>query len=182
MDVERDANRVLETLMPVEKDIQTEQGACYHVRLMPYRTLENVIDGVVITFVDITMIKQSEELRRLATVVRDSNDAITLQGLDGSIRTWNRGAEIMYGYSEKEALKMNITQLVPMELRKESLDMIKKIERGEDIKSFRTKRLTKTGKILDVWLTVTKLTDNSGDINAVATTERDVTGGGIKMK
>ncbi|MCJ7509056.1 MAG: PAS domain S-box protein, partial [candidate division Zixibacteria bacterium] len=55
---------------------------------------------------DITERKQAEEhMRRLATVVRDSNDAVTIQDFEGKIITWNRGAEKMYGWSEEEALR-----------------------------------------------------------------------------
>ena len=52
--------------------------------------------------------KNLEKFRRMATVIQDSNDAITFQDLDGNILAWNRGAEIMYGYSEAEALTKNI--------------------------------------------------------------------------
>ncbi|MBC7427593.1 MAG: PAS domain S-box protein, partial [Bacteriovorax sp.] len=49
-----------------------------------------------------------EKFRRMTTVIQDSNDAITFQDLEGNILAWNRGAEIMYGYSEAEALSKNI--------------------------------------------------------------------------
>ena len=55
----------------------------------------------------------NENIRRLATVVKDSNDAITIHDFEGHITAWNHGAELMYGYSEKEALKMNIDLLTP---------------------------------------------------------------------
>ena len=65
------------------------------MRIMPYNTLENVIIGAVITFIDITemrrmkkILKDSESMRRLALVVHDSNDAITLQDLMGHILAW----------------------------------------------------------------------------------------------
>ncbi len=167
---------MLDTLITKEVDISVEEGESYHVRLMPYRTLDNVIDGVVITFVDITGIKKSEEIRRLATVVRDSNDAITVYELDGTITAWNKSAAKMYGYSEQEALKMNITQLVPAELRKEAGKMLKDIKKGDVQEPFKTRRLTKDGRSLDVWLTITKLVDDAGDITSIATTERVVPG------
>lgn len=57
--------------------------------------------------------QQEQQIRRLATVVRDSNDAITLKDFEGRFTAWNHGAEMMYGYSEKEALQMNVRQLTP---------------------------------------------------------------------
>jgi two-component system CheB/CheR fusion protein len=145
------------------------------MRILPYRTLENMIDGVVITFVNIDKIKEGEELRRLAKVARDSNDAITVQEFDGSITAWNLGAERMYGYSESEALKMNISELVPEEKKKEALNLVRQISSGDTIDSLKTQRLTKDGRILEVWLTVTELVDEEGNIVSVATTERDIT-------
>ena len=87
---------------------------------------------------------------------------------------WNKGAEKMYGFSEKEALKMNIRDIVPDEMRQEALTMIQKVQ-SEELESFQTQRINKQGKILDVWLTVTTLTDDQGKTIAVATTERDIT-------
>ena len=74
-----------------------------HIR--PYRTLENMIEGAVINFVEITqMVLAQEELRHLATVMRDAHDAITVQDMAGRILAWNPGAEQMYGRSEAEDL------------------------------------------------------------------------------
>jgi two-component system CheB/CheR fusion protein len=150
--------------------------------MSPYRTIENIIDGVVITFVNITKIKRAEKVlrdsetnRRLAAVVRDSNDAITVQDFEGNITAWNKGAEKMYGYSEDEALKMNIYDIVPENKGKEASAFIKKVLK-KDIESFETQRINKDGKQLNVWLTVTKLVDDDGNPVAIATTERDITG------
>ena len=116
------------------------------------------------------------KLRRLVRVVIDSNDAITVQDFEGNITAWNKGAEKMYGYSEAEALKMNIRDIVPQNHQSEALDFVRKLqEEEEEVESYETKRLTKDGKVLDVWLTVGRLLDNQGKPIAVATTERDVT-------
>ena len=106
-------------------------------------------------------------------MIRDSDDAITVQDFEGNINAWNSGAEKMYGYSEAEALKMNIKDIVPDKKRSEALDFIKKVQE-EEVKSFKTQRKTKDGQILDVWLTVTILVDDEGKPVAVGTTERDL--------
>ena len=67
------------------------------------------------------------DIRRLAVVVKDSNDAITVQDLLGNIKTWNRGAEKMYGYTEAEALKMNMAQVVPPGKKKEEIEYLQRI-------------------------------------------------------
>lgn len=113
--------------------------------------------------------------RRLAIVLKDSIDAITLQDVHGNIIAWNKGAEKIYGYSEAEALTMNIQQLVPQDKKKETEQYYKQIASGHLIKSFETQRISKSGKILDVWLVVTCLKNDSGSIDSIATTERDIT-------
>lgn len=121
-------------------------------------------------------IKQSlEKFRRMATVIKDSNDAITFQDLEGNILAWNQGAEIMYGYSEAEALNMNIVDTVPKEYQEEALGFLASLKRGELVPNLETKRKTKDGRIVDVWLTNTKLTDDKGKLTGIATTERDIT-------
>lgn len=120
-------------------------------------------------------IQNEADLRRLATVVFDSNDAITVQKLDGTITAWNKGAERMYGYNELEALGMNILDIVPVTQKEEAIDLLRQIKSGRHVDSIETKRVSKDGRTLDVWLTLTKLTDDMGEVVAVATTERDVT-------
>jgi two-component system CheB/CheR fusion protein len=188
----KDAKKVLETLATKETEVETKDGSWYFMRIMPYRTITNVIDGVVIVFEDISERKKTQleleiisrtNIRRLAAVVRDSNDAVTLQDKSGNIITWNRGATKMYGYTEAEALKMNIQNIVPDEKKKETLAFIKDIFQEKIIESFETQRLTKDGKMLDVWLTVTVVKDGKDKPEYVATTERDITrfkrGGGL---
>ena len=187
--LEEDVRAVLDTLTPLEVEAQTKTGGWYLMRIRPYRTLENVIEGAVITFVDITERKQMEialrdsearlaadheSLRRMAIIVQDSNDAITVQGFDGRILAWNRGAARMYGWSEAEALGMNIVETLPQDRRDEYRSFMHRLESGEAIESFETQRVTKDGRILNVWLTVTRLINDAGTITSLATTERDM--------
>jgi two-component system CheB/CheR fusion protein len=169
-----DARAVLKDLVYREKEVQSKDGPFYTVRIAPYRTLENVIDGVVITFVDITQIKNLEAEHRLAAVVKDSNDAITVQDFAGNITAWNKGAEAMYGYREAEALNMNIKEVIPQGETEAELKFLQQIKAGIAVKPFRTKRKTKDGRILDVWLTLTRLDDDAGNPIEIATTERDL--------
>jgi PAS domain S-box-containing protein len=134
------------------------------------------LTGIATTERDITVqTKTLEKFRRMATVIQDSNDAITFQDLEGNILAWNQGAELMYGYSEDEALSMNIVDTVPKEYQEEALGFLASLKRGELVPNLETKRKTKDGGILDVWLTNTKLTDDKGKLTGLATTERDIT-------
>jgi PAS domain S-box-containing protein len=114
-------------------------------------------------------------IRRMAAVVKDSNDAITIQDFEGRITAWNRGAELMYGYSESEALVMNIERLTAPGKVAEQKDFIRRLVAGEAVSSFETQRVTKGGRVLDVWMTVTKLVDKAGESIGIASTERDIT-------
>lgn len=113
--------------------------------------------------------------RRLAAVLQDSNDAILLQDLQGVIRAWNRGAERIYGYSREQALGMNIRQILPEDRWAEASALTERLKLGEEVASFETRRLTRDGRVLDVWLTVTPALDDEGRPMGIATTERDIT-------
>ena len=169
-----DVQAVLETLIMREIEVQTRAGTWYLMRIRPYRTIENVIEGAVITFVDITERKRLEGLARLAVVLRDANDAVTVQDLQGRILAWNRGAERMYGWSEAEALCMNVVALIPDASSAENAAHLRRAA-GEPVEPFRTQRRAKDGRILDVWLMITRLVNEAGETTAFATTERDIT-------
>jgi two-component system CheB/CheR fusion protein len=169
------AKEVLRTLTRQELEVEDKNGVWYSVRITPYRTLENVINGVVINFVDVSKLKDIHQLNRLATVVRDSNDAVTVQDFDGNILAWNKGAAQTYGWSEAEALKMNIRDLVPPNKREELTTFTKMVKNKAHMAPFATQRLCKNGKILNVWLTITALKDEDGKPIEIATTEREIT-------
>ena len=174
-----DAQTVLKTLIPKEVDVLTSEGKSYTLRILPYRTLDNVIEGAVITFVEITEIvrtrealRKANELLRLAVVVRDAFDAITVQDLDGRIIAWNPGAVRMYGWSEAEALTMNVRDRIPPALREKALVSAHQLSQAETLEPYQTQRIAKDGSIKDVSLTSTALVNELGHMYAIATTER----------
>ncbi len=304
-----DIRSVLDTLVPKEKDVQTNDGRYYNMRVTPYRTISNVIEGAVITFMDIMDMKKTQaaldvvstrfktmfneaplgialidsltgdirevnpmfariagrtvaemlqldwmsithpddvrkdldnmalmnagkidgfhmekrylrhdgtavwinmtaaklkvenkahplhlcmiediterkiteetlrkanDLFRMSVVVRDSHDAVTMQDMEGRILAWNPAAERIYGWSEAEALKMNIRDTIAENLREAALDKIRQLVKSDILEPYRVKRITKDGKTVDVLLTATALLDKSGKIYAIATTEREV--------
>ncbi len=125
---------------------------------------------------DITERKRMEnELRLLAAVVRNSSDAITVQDFEGTIISWNRGAERMYGYGKAEAMKMNVGRMIPGHKRDEIQTLIERLKKRDIIECFETLRVTKEGRQLHISLTATLLRDPAGKPFAVTTTERDTT-------
>jgi len=174
-----DAHEVLRTLISVERQIPSPNGDWFEARILPYRTLENMIDGVVITFVDITEIKRADEalrkandMLRLAAVVRDANDAITVQDLQGCILAWNPGAVKLYGWSEAEALLMNVRDRIPQGRQEDALARLHQLSQAEILEPYSTQRITKAGTIVDVSIISTALVNESGQMYAIATTER----------
>ena len=176
-----DVRAVLDRLTPREVEVQAKDGAWFLLRIQPYRTAENVIEGAVITFTDITEVKRAQAamrdadmLRRLAVVVRDSHDAIVMSGLDGRILAWNPAAERMYGWSEAEALAMNIREIIPEDQRARQAEVGEQLRRRQAVVPFRSRRLAKDGRIVEVWLTASALVGDSGEVYAVATTAREI--------
>ncbi|MGB4361968.1 MAG: chemotaxis protein CheB [Rhodoferax sp.] len=174
-----DMQEVLRTLIPKEAEVQTADGKSYTLRILPYRTLDNVIEGAVVTFVDVTEVRRAREalqkvnaLLRLAVVVRDAHDAITVQALDGRIIAWNPGAEQLYGWSEAEALQLNVSDRIPKALQSIALNQVHQLSQAQTLAPFQTQRLTKDGRTLNVSLTATALFDQAGQVDAIATTER----------
>ena len=174
-----DAQEVLDTLVPKEVEVLNQEGLWFTMRLLPYRTLNNTIEGAVLTFVDITDRKQAEEalrkaneLLRLAVVVRDSHDAITVQDLEGRTLAWNPGAVRLYGWSEAEALAMNVHDRIPQGLREGALATLAQLSRAEVLEPYLTQRLTRDGSSVAVSIISTALVGEDGQMYAIATTER----------
>jgi two-component system CheB/CheR fusion protein len=179
-----DTQSVLDTLILKEISVQTIAGRWYTMRIQPYRTLDNVIEGAVISFIDITetvrardALYKANELLRLAVVVRDAHDGITMQDLQGRILAWNPGATRMYGWSETEALLMNTRDRIPPGIQKESMEHLIKLSQAQILEPFRSERIDKEGKKIAVMITSTALMNDAGEMYAIATTERAVGSG-----
>ena len=158
------------------------QGAFFQTRLAPLYGAGQQPVGVSGVAFDITarkkaeavLLRESNSLRCMAVVVRDSNDAITVQDLWGLTQAWNTGAVRMYGWSESEALDMNVRNRIPEGEAEKELAMLKKIALGNTIEPHKTRRLAKDGSVIDVWLTASALVDEAGRVYAISTTERKI--------
>ncbi|MBV9236977.1 MAG: PAS domain-containing protein [Xanthobacteraceae bacterium] len=115
-----DAQSVIANLTPVKREVRSRDGRWYDVRLRPYRTVDDKIDGVVITFVDVTerlqverALRDSEELSRQGKRLMElSHDPIFIWDLDSGIVEWNRGSAELYGFTREEALGKDKQQLL----------------------------------------------------------------------
>jgi PAS domain S-box-containing protein len=111
----------------------------------------------------------------LAAIVASSDDAIVSKDLDGTILTWNRGAERMFGYREDEVVGRPITILLPPDRRQEEDEILKTLRAGHRIDHFETERLTKDGRRIQVSLSVSPIANSEGKIIGAAKVARDTT-------
>ncbi len=116
-----------------------------------------------------------ETQARLAAIVESSDDVIVSKNLDGTITSWNRAAERMFGWTAAEAIGRHITLIIPDELRPQEDDVLARIGRGERVEHFDTVRRTKDGRLLDVSITVSPVTDSTGRIVGASKIARDIT-------
>lgn len=129
----------------------------------------------VFYFFKIMRNKAQENQEKLVAILYDSNDAIIIQNLKGKILLWNKGAEEIYGYKEKQAVGMNILKIIPKSKVKEAADFVKKLSQGKFVKSFETERITKDGKIVEIVLTSSVIKAGKEKLISIITTERDIT-------
>lgn len=119
--------------------------------------------------------KTEEVQAKLSSIVENSDDAILSKTLDGSILSWNKGAEKIYGYTAKEIIGQPISILFPPDRSKEIMLIVEKIRKGEHIEHFETIRTKKDGTQLFVSLTISPIKDREGNIVGASTIARDIT-------
>ena len=150
------------------------------VHFMPFPTpikdANGKVIGAVNMLVDITEQKRAEEAQaRLAAIVASSVDAIFGTSLDGTIQTWNRGAERLFGYSAAEALGQPVTIIIPEDRHAEEAELSARIARGEVVMNFETVRRTKDGRRFEISLTASPIRNAAGRVVGASRIPRDIT-------
>jgi PAS domain S-box-containing protein len=115
------------------------------------------------------------ERAHLAAIIESSDDAILSEDLDGTLRSWNRGAERMFGYTAGEIVGRPVSLLVPAERREEEKEILARISHGERVEHYRTRRRRKDGSEVDVSLTASPIRDEAGAIIGASSISRDIT-------
>ena len=171
-----DARSVLRDLKSIEREVDLEDGtATYLLRIKPYRALNNVIDGVSVTLVDITERKTSYKMRaRLAAIVESSEDAIISHDLSGLITSWNAGAQKIYGYKASDIIGQPMSLLLAQDQVDEWPANLAKLRRGEAIANFDISRTTKDGRPIDLSLMISPIRDEDGKIVGASAVARDI--------
>jgi two-component system CheB/CheR fusion protein len=170
-----DARQLLRDLASREQEVRTDSDRWCIRRVVPYRTRDRRMNGAVLTFVDITERKKAEDgLRLLAAIVEGSGDAILSKDLDGTIRTWNQGAERLYGYTAREAVGGSVKMLVPQDHAEEWATIMEQLRRGEHVEQLETERFRKDGRRVPVSLTLSPILNSDGRVVSVSETANNI--------
>lgn len=150
-------------------------GKVYLMRILPYRVNEQ-ISGIVLSLVDISMLEGLRgRLRWMSAIVESSEDAIIGLDLDGKITSWNRGAERLYGYSAAEAIGRHTEIIMPPERLGETSQFLEQIRVGESVEPVETVRVHKSGRRIDVSVTVSPVRDALLRVVGASKIDRDIT-------
>jgi PAS domain S-box-containing protein len=157
------------------------------VPFIPYPTplfdASGTLIGAVNMLVDITERREAEQrirdsearYRDLAAIVESSDDAVLSKDLNSIIKSWNRGAERLFGYTADEAIGKPVTILIPAERHDEEPAILARIRRGERVEHYETIRQRKDGSKIDISLTISPVRNQEGEIIGASKIARDIT-------
>ena len=117
----------------------------------------------------------TEKMAMLAAIIEDSRDAIISKSLAGRITSWNKAAEITFGYTAQEAVGQHISLIIPKDRLQEEEMIIAKLRLGERIEHYETIRVAKSGKELNISLSISPIRNESGEIVGASKIARDIT-------
>ncbi len=180
-DLINDARTVLADLAPIRREIRSRDGRWYDVRLRPYRTVDDKIDGVVITFLEVSerhnteqaLRRNQEQLRQQKRLIDLSHDPIFIWDFDGGIVAWNCGCEELYGFSHDEALGQDKEKLLGTTLPGSSFADLRAKLQQEGSWAGELRHKTKDGRELTVESRLQL--ENFNDRRLVLESTRDVT-------
>ena len=142
----------------------------------PIKDSDGRLLGVVLVFRDVSeRYKAARQAAILSLIVASSDDAILSKDLTGTITSWNRGAERIFGYTAEEMIGSSILRIIPLERQAEEAAILSKLRRGERVEHYETVRRKKDGRLCDISLTVSPLLDEDGNVIGASKIARDIT-------
>lgn len=153
-----------------------KDGTNIDVEIVGHDLYFHGIEAELIAARDVSERKKAEEtVKRLASIVEFSQDAIIGKDLDGAITSWNRAAEKMYGYASAEVIGRDLSFLLPTERQAELRMIMERVQKGLAIENLETQRLNNAGSTLDVSLSISPIKDASGRVTGASIIARDIT-------
>ncbi|TWT34654.1 Autoinducer 2 sensor kinase/phosphatase LuxQ [Blastopirellula retiformator] len=166
--------QVLQSEEPLELEVGGADEDWYLLRILPYFSRKTV-EGLVMTLINITSLKSAEtRLTELSEIVQQSSDAIIRFDLDGTIRTWNRGASEMLGYAEKEAIGRPFSMLMPDSCEVAMQSLLREVAEGKPVSDHRTVWLSHGQQALDMSLHITPIRDSKKMVSGASAIARDI--------
>jgi len=153
-----------------------KDGTLIDAEIISHEIVINDRRSRLVLATDVTERKRAEKnVALLAAIVESSDAAIISKDLNGTILSWNPGAQELYGYTASEAVGQSVTMLIPQDRLNEELQILEHIRHDELVNYFETKRRRKDGTLIDVSLTVSPIKDNRGQIIGASKIARDIT-------
>ncbi|WP_158265616.1 chemotaxis protein CheB [Blastopirellula marina] len=166
--------RVLRSEEALELEVDDAKDEWYLLRILPYFS-KNVVEGLVMTLINITSLKTAElRLTELSEIVQQSSDAIIRIDLDGTIRTWNRGATELLGYSESNIIGKPFSILIPDNSPPTIQALLSDVAQGKPVNDHRLVWQSREGKTLDISLHVSPIRDVSKTVRGASAIARDI--------
>jgi two-component system CheB/CheR fusion protein len=164
---------VFRSLVIKQTEVQTKEGQWYLMRIMPYRTAENVIDGLVLTFVDTQPLHEAHRrLRRMSEVFTDFLDPILIVDLNSRVVDMNEEAVRTYGWSRDELLGHLVSQILPESHQKIFEEQLQRCREGAIVRNMECVRITKAGREITGTMTLSLLTDERGKPESISVISR----------
>ena len=175
-DLKGDVTRVLRTLAVVERELKDDdKSTTFLLRMRPYRTVGNVIDGVVLTFMDISERQKHEvERGRLAAIVDSSREMIIGHALDGTITSWNASAERILGHPSGRMLGKSLSQLAAGSDDVRTRDLLQACTQQQASTEMEMQWMRRDGSPVPVEVTCSPVRDSSGKVIAGSLIARDI--------
>ncbi|PQO43668.1 chemotaxis protein CheB [Blastopirellula marina] len=171
----QDLKKVLATGETFEKEVQTSESQTLLMRILPYRPNAKV-QGVVLTLIDISRLKQAEaESRHMSKVFVDAAEPIIVEDLEGRVTDLNAEAERVYGYKRAELIGESYEVMVPPEERLRCQELRQRCLEKGGVRNVETVKQNRQGKKFPVLLTLSVLMDEEGQPMAIASSAKDIT-------
>lgn len=170
----RDGRKIENVEIVIERPDGTRRNILPHPA--PLFDAAGNLTGAIDTWLDITD-KRSDEKQQatLAAIVESAEDAIVSKTLQGIVTSWNKGAEKLFGYTAEEMIGQLILRLIPPDRAGEEPHILERLRKGERVEHFETRRITKTGEIRDISLTISPIRNSNGIIIGASKVARDIT-------
>ena len=142
--------------------------------------LQVFVAALAITFLVVAVIvaehkRAQQTISSLASVVESTSDAVIGKTLDGTIISWNKGAERIYGYTAEEVVGRSISILFPPDQTDDLRQIVDRLKRGERIDNYEARRVRKDGQIIYTSVSISPTKDAAGKVNSASAIARDIT-------